>query len=216
MIADRLKMIADTLPTDVTLIAVSKTHPVEAIAEAYAAGERRFGESRPQELKAKYESLPKDIEWHFIGHLQTNKVKYIAPFTHLIHSVDSVRLLEAINSEAAKIGRFIKVLLEVHIADEGTKFGWDPDELRAFIRAAEHKKFPYIIYEGLMGMATFSDDKTKVGSEFRVLKNLYNELKSTDMPQFSTLSMGMSEDYETAIAEGSNMVRIGSAIFGNR
>ena len=213
-IAQKLSDIRVTLPEGVTLVCVSKFHPQEAIMEAYACGERDFGESRVQELLPKYEALPKDIRWHFIGHLQTNKVKQIVPFVHMIHSVDSVRLLETINREAEKISRRVKVLLEVHVAKEETKSGFTPDEINQFI--IHNSKFiidyPWVEICGIMGMATNTDDEAEWRRCFQAIKYLANNLTASS-PE---ISMGMSDDYLIAIEEGSTMVRIGSTIFGNR
>ena len=213
-IAQKLSDIRVTLPEGVTLVCVSKFHPQEAIMEAYACGERDFGESRVQELLPKYEALPKDIRWHFIGHLQTNKVKQIVPFVHMIHSVDSVRLLETINREAEKISRRVKVLLEVHVAKEETKSGFTPDEINQFI--INNSKFiidyPWVEICGVMGMATNTDDEAEWRRCFQAIKYLANNLTASS-PE---ISMGMSDDYLIAIEEGSTMVRIGSTIFGNR
>ena len=218
-IQKKIEDIKQELPPSVVLIAVSKTHPAEAIMEAYNGGQRDFGENRPQELVAKYEALPRDIRWHMIGSLQTNKVKYIAPFVYLIHSVDSEKLLEVINKEGAKNNRIIDVLMEIHIADENTKHGWEPDELSAYMKSEKWLALPYIRIRGVMGMATFTDDREQVHNEFRNLKRLFGKIKQ-DNPKtgaiFDTISMGMSGDYPIAIEEGSTMVRIGSAIFGAR
>ncbi|MBR5327930.1 MAG: YggS family pyridoxal phosphate-dependent enzyme [Paludibacteraceae bacterium] len=216
-ISQHIASIRATIPDGVTLVCVSKFHPVEAIMEAYACGERDFGESRVQELLPKYEALPKDIRWHFIGHLQTNKVKQIVPFVHMIHSVDSVRLLETINREAEKIQRRVKVLLEVHVAKEETKSGFTPEELLTF--NAQHSTFNYVEICGLMGMATNTDDEQEWRRCFREIKNLGKQLLNhSELLNNSELniSMGMSDDYLVAIEEGSTMVRIGSTIFGSR
>ncbi|MFN8251847.1 MAG: YggS family pyridoxal phosphate-dependent enzyme [Ferruginibacter sp.] len=199
----------------VTLVAVSKTKPVSDILELYELGQRDFGENYVQELVDKYDQLPKDIRWHFIGHLQSNKVKYIAPFVHLIHGVDSFSLLKEINKQAAKNNRMIDCLLQVHIAKEETKFGFDEHELGELHPLHELKNVRII---GLMGMASFSDDMNLVRSEFKNLKSLFdaNTHLSTFNHQLSTLSMGMSGDYKIALEEGSNMVRIGSLLFGER
>ena len=199
------------IPEGVTLICVSKFHPMEAIMQAYEAGERDFGESRVQELLPKYEALPKDIRWHFIGHLQTNKVKQIVPFVHMIHSVDSIRLLETINREAEKIQRRVKVLLEVHVAKEETKSGFAPEELLTL--DIQLSTFNYVDICGLMGMATNTDDESEWRRCFREISSLASKLSSLNTKQ---LSMGMSDDYRIAIEEGSTMVRIGSTIFGSR
>ena len=209
-IAQKLSDIRVTLPEGVTLVCVSKFHPHEVIMEAYACGERDFGESRVQELLPKYEALPKDIRWHFIGHLQTNKVKQIVPFVHMIHSVDSVRLLETINREAEKIGRRVKVLLEVHVAKEETKSGFTPEEFLSLHTTLS--TLNYVDVCGIMGMATNTDDEAEWRRCFQAIKYLANNLTASS-PE---ISMGMSDDYLIAIEEGSTMVRIGSTIFGNR
>ena len=200
----------------VTLVAVSKTKPVEEIMALYDLGHRDFGENYVQELIAKYEVLPKDIRWHFIGHLQSNKVKYIAPFIHLIHGVDTERLLKEINKQAQKIGRIINCLLQMHIAKEETKFGLDETELKAVLFNVE--PLENIIICGLMAMASFIDDMEAVRNEFRVLKNTFNKYSSLSIAncKFSILSMGMSADYTIAMEEGSTMIRIGSLLFGAR
>lgn len=215
-VKSQLERVRVTLPEGVTLVAVSKTHPVEAIAEAYEAGQRIFGESRPQELRAKYEALPRDIEWHMIGHLQTNKVKYIAPFVTLIHSVDSERLAEAIQVQAAKCGRTIDVLLEIHVAAEESKSGWAIDDLRTAVASGLFERLPNVRVRGVMGIATNTDDMERVSADFVQLRIYKEELAPYFGEQFDTLSMGMSDDYPTAIAAGSTMVRIGSTIFGER
>jgi pyridoxal phosphate enzyme (YggS family) len=199
------------LADNVHLVAVSKTKPNELIIEAYGAGQRIFGENKVQELVEKEESLPKDIEWHMIGHLQTNKVKYIAPFVSLIHAVDSKKLIKEINKRAKQNNRVIPCLLQVHIAQEESKFGLDKDGVIEILKT----DFPNVSIVGLMGMATFTDNKNQVRKEFKYLKDSYDELKESQ-PNFSILSMGMSGDYSIAIEEGSNMVRIGSSIFGER
>ena len=203
----------------VTLVAVSKTKPIEAIQQMYDQGQRVFGENRVQELEEKYLALPKDIQWHLIGHLQKNKVKYIAPFVSMIHSVDSLELLEIINKEAVKADRIISVLLQYYIAKEDTKFGLSEAEGFALLDQLKEKPLTNIKICGVMGMASFSDDKALVRSEFQNLKNIFNHLKNkyfaTD-DAFREVSMGMSGDYELAIEEGSTMVRIGSALFGSR
>lgn len=203
----------------VTLVAVSKTKPIDAIQQMYDQGQRVFGENRVQELEEKYLALPKDIQWHLIGHLQKNKVKYIAPFVSMIHSVDSLELLEIINKEAVKADRIISVLLQYYIAKEDTKFGLSEAEGLALLDQLTEKPLTNIKICGVMGMASFSDDKALVRSEFQNLKNIFVQLKNkyfaTD-DAFKEVSMGMSGDYELAIEEGSTMVRIGSAIFGSR
>lgn len=202
----------------VTLVAVSKIKPVEDILKLYELGQRDFGENYVQELVDKQAQLPKDIRWHFIGHLQSNKVKYIAPFVHLIHGVDSFKLLKEINKEAAKNNRVIDVLLQVHIAQEETKFGLDEEELNLIISEFENLKMANVKVCGLMGMASLSDDLEKVRSELRSLKTLFDKYSSLSITncQLSILSMGMSGDYQIAIEEGSTMVRIGSLLFGAR
>lgn len=217
-IADRLARIGQTIPAGVTLVAVSKFHPVDALQEAYDCGQRVFGESRVQELMTKQPVLPADIEWHFIGTLQTNKVKYIAPFIHLIQSIDSLKLLAAVDKEAKKCGRQIRVLIEVHIAEEASKHGFTPDECRELFARDTLNAYPHIRVVGLMGMATFTDDETQVRREFRKLRSLFEELRSLPSAgdDFKELSMGMSDDYPLALEEGSTMVRVGTKIFGNR
>lgn len=199
------------LADSIHLVAVSKTKPNDLILEAYNAGQQIFGENKVQELVEKEQSLPKDIEWHMIGHLQTNKVKYIAPFVSLIHAVDSKKLIKEINKRAKQNNRVIACLLQVHIAQEENKFGLDKEGVIEILES----DFPNVSIVGLMGMATFTDNKNQVRKEFKYLKNIYDELKESQ-PNFSILSMGMSGDYTIAIEEGSNMVRIGSSIFGNR
>ena len=211
-----MERVRATLPEGVTLVAVSKTHHIEAIAEAYEAGQRGFGESRPQELRAKYEALPHDIEWHMIGHLQTNKVKYIAPFVAMIHSVDSERLAEVIQVQAAKCNRTIDVLLEIHVAEEESKSGWAIEDLRAAVASGLFERLPNVRVRGVMGIATNTDDAERIVSDFVQLRIYKEELAAHFGEQFDTLSMGMSDDYPTAIAAGSTMVRIGSTIFGER
>ncbi len=205
-----------TLPEGITLVAVSKFHPVEAIREAYEAGQRIFGESRPQELVAKVPQLPEDIEWHMIGHLQTNKVKMIAPFVSLIHSVDSERLVAEINRQAEKCGRTIDILFEVHLAEDESKSGWDAGELREFLAGGAMAQFPNVRPRGVMTIGTLTDDIELNKSEFRTLRALFEELRGQFGPEFDTVSMGMTSDYPEAIECGSTMVRIGSMIFGER
>ena len=202
------------LPPTVELVAVSKTHPVSAIQEVYDLGQRVFGENKVQELVEKYPLLPKDIEWHLIGHLQTNKVKYIAEFINTIQSVDSEKLLQEINKEAAKHDRKIKVLLQVKIAEEETKFGLEIDEARKIFEEFTNGQFQNIEVTGLMGMATFTEDKDQVKKEFKILKDLFDDFNKTKA--ITTLSMGMSDDFPIAISCGANSVRVGSAIFGRR
>ncbi len=214
-----LKIIKSSLPANVKLVAISKTHPVEVVMEAYNAGQRIFGENKVQEMVAKYEAMPKDIEWHLVGHLQSNKVKYIAPFVSLIHSVDSLKLLDVINKEAEKEGRIIDCLLQVYIATEETKFGLSFEELEELLKSPEYQKMKNIRVVGLMGMASFTENTEKVKSEFSYLTNKFKHIKDLyfiDIPDFKEISMGMSGDYEIAIEEGSTMVRIGSSIFGHR
>ncbi len=214
-----------SLPSNVTLIAVTKTHPPEVVLEAYNAGHKVFGENKVQEMLAKYEALPKDIQWHLIGHLQTNKVKYIAPFVELIHSVDSIKLLKEIDKQAAKNNRVINCLLQIYIAKEETKFGLSFEEAEALINSNEFKELKNIKVLGLMGMASNTEDLNIVRNEFKSLHTFYTSLSQLpasnfDLPtsnfQLSTLSMGMSSDYTSAIEEGSNMIRVGSIIFGHR
>jgi pyridoxal phosphate enzyme (YggS family) len=201
------------------LIAVSKTQPITKIQEAYDAGQRLFGENKAQEMSAKYEELPKDIEWHMIGHLQTNKVKYIAPFTSLIHSVDSIKLLEEINKQAKRFNRKISCLLQVFIAREETKFGFSPEEVLHLAKKNLSESHPNVEIIGLMGMATFTDNQEQIRMEFRLLHSLFKRLQDKNLFPAITmkeLSMGMSADYKIAIEEGSTLVRIGTTIFGNR
>jgi pyridoxal phosphate enzyme (YggS family) len=204
------------LPPGCRLVAVSKTQPVEKIQEAYASGQRDFGENRVQELTDKYEQLPKDIQWHLIGHLQTNKVKYIAPFVSLIHSVDSLRLLEEIDRQGKKTERIINCLLQLYIADEETKFGLSQEEAQALLASPTLKDFANIRIQGLMGMASFTDNTEQVRQEFRTLKTFFEQLKTTALPantSMTILSMGMSGDYKIAVEEGSTLVRVGTALF---
>ena len=215
-LSERLHKILDTLPAGVKLVAVSKFHPAERIMEAYDAGQRIFGESRPQEMAAKYEVLPKDICWHMIGHLQTNKVKYIAPFVSMISSVDSERLVEEIERQAAKHNRQIDILLEVHVADEQTKSGWSPEELRSYLATGRLDQMQHIRVRGVMTIATNSDDESIVRRDFQQIRDIFDELKPHFGEAFDTLSIGMSDDYPIALEYGSNMVRIGTAIFGAR
>ena len=218
-IQSNLKEVLATLPSHVRLVAVSKYHPVEALQEAYDAGQRIFGESKVQEMTQKYELLPKDIEWHFIGHLQTNKIKYMAPFVSMIHGVDSFKLLCEINKQAAKAGRIIPCLLQIHIAREETKFGFSPDECRDMLAQGEWKKLSNIQIAGVMGMATNTDDETQIENEFASLSNFFHETKEKwfkDTPYYKEISMGMSDDYPIAIRHGSTLIRIGSRIFGAR
>lgn len=218
-IAENIARVRQTIPDGVTLVNVSKFHPVPLLQQAYDAGERDFGESRVQELVEKHAQLPDDIRWHFIGHLQTNKVKQIVPFVSLIHGVDSLRLMEEINKEALKIGRVVPVLLEVHVAEEETKSGFAPDEMEALAplidlnhAAPMLREYPGLNICGIMGVASNTDDEEQIRAEFSMLRTLHHNL----FPHGGVLSMGMSHDYRIAIAEGSNMVRIGTSIFGDR
>lgn len=218
-VTENLQHIASELPEGVTLVAVSKTKPVSMIKEAYRAGQRVFGENKVQEMVEKHEQLPADIAWHMIGHLQTNKVKYIVPFVALIHGVDSLKLLEVIDKEATKAGRVIPCLLQIHIAREETKFGLNCEEAIALLESEEYRAMRHVRVVGLMGMATNTDNEEQVAAEFRGLHELFLELKHAyfaDRPDFNVLSMGMSGDYHVALREGSTMVRVGSAIFGAR
>lgn len=218
MIAENLLHIRKELPDSVCLVAVSKTKPVEQLMEAYNAGQRVFGENKVQELCAKAEVMPEDIEWHMIGHLQSNKVKYIAPFVSLIHGVDSFKLLKEINKQGAKNDRKIPCLLQFHIAQEETKFGFNMTEVNQLLSSTEFADLTNIEIKGVMGMATFTDNEAQVRAEFAYLKKCFDELKSAHFQtdQFEVISMGMSGDYKLAIEEGSTMVRIGSSIFGGR
>ena len=218
-ISSILSSIKTDLPDHVRLVAVSKFHPVEMIEEAYHAGQRIFGENHVQEMTQKHELLPKDIEWHFIGHLQTNKVKYIAPFVSLIHSVDSFKLLKEINKQAEKSQRVISCLLQIHIAQEETKFGFSFDECRSMLQEEEWKTLTHVQLCGVMGMATFTDDVQEVRNEFRSLKKFFDEIKEnyfSHIDAFHEISMGMTDDYPIAIEEGSTLIRIGTKIFGER
>lgn len=218
-ISENLQKIKSKLPGQVCLVAVSKTKPNAAIMEVYQAGQRVFGENKAQEMLAKYEALPKDIKWHMIGTLQSNKVKYIAPFVDLIHSVDKEKLLKEIDKRAKANKRIINCLLQVHIADEESKFGFSAQELLQLVYSGNLGKYENVRIVGLMGMATNTSDESKVTVEFQSLNQLYKKLKSeyfTEEGNFNILSMGMSQDYPIAIEQGSNMVRIGSSIFGSR
>lgn len=216
-VADKITELKKSLPAKVTLIAVSKTYPPETILEAYRAGQRVFGENRPQELLAKYEQLPHDIEWHMIGGLQTNKVKYIAPFVKMIHSVESEKLLLTIQKEALKNKRTIDVLFEVHIAQEEAKHGWKAQELIEYLKSRRHRTLDAIRFRGLMGVATNTDDTDTIRNEFSGLHDLFCSLKEEFFDaDFDTLSMGMTSDYPIAIECGATAVRIGSYIFGAR
>lgn len=215
-VTQQLARVRAEIPEGVTLVAVSKTHPAELIREAYDAGQRIFGESRPQELREKYELLPKDIEWHMIGHLQTNKVKYIAPFVRMIQSVDSAHLAEAIQTQAARCGRVIDILLEIHVAREETKSGWDISELIHYVAENPFAAMPNLCVRGVMGIATNTDDEAVIRGDFLELKRCFEELRPRFDARFDTLSMGMSHDFRQAVACGSTMVRVGSLIFGER
>ncbi|MES2487655.1 MAG: YggS family pyridoxal phosphate-dependent enzyme [Bacteroidota bacterium] len=218
-IPTNLSQIKTSLPTHVILVAVSKTKPIPDLMEAYNAGQRIFGENKVQEMTEKWEQMPKDIEWHMIGHVQTNKVKYMVPFVSLIHGVDSLKLLIEINRQAKRYRKVINCLLQIHIAEEDTKFGLSEEELNALLASEEFKQMENIRITGLMGMATFTDDETQITREFTHLNEIFKGLSknlTTDNCQLNTLSMGMSGDYNIAIACGSNMVRMGSSIFGTR
>lgn len=217
-IKNNIEKFSQILPDGSRLIAVSKTQSVEKIQEAYAAGQRVFGENKAQELTAKYESLPKDIEWHMIGHLQSNKAKYIVPFVHLIHSIDSLKLLLEVDKQAGKVNRVVDCLLQVHIAAEDTKFGFSETEILETLQSEQFKTLKNIRIKGLMGMATLTGNQEQIQHEFKSLKALFEKIKTMDMPAVSMqeLSMGMSSDYKIAIKEGSTLIRIGTAIFGDR
>ncbi len=218
-IAENIDMVKSHFPAQVQLVAVSKTKPVEMLMEAYNNGQRAFGENKVQEMVAKFEAMPKDIEWHFIGHLQTNKIKYMVSFVHLIHGVDSFKLLKTIDAEARKVGRIIPCLLQFHIAEEETKFGLSLNEATEMLESGEFKQLENVRLSGVMGMATFTDDETQIRKEFRNLKSIFDRLKTdffASRPDFREISMGMSGDYLIAVEEGSTMVRIGSTIFGER
>ena len=218
-IAEVLQNIKSALPLGVQLVAVSKTHSVEAVQEAYDAGQRVFGENKAQELKDKYAILPKDIQWHFIGHLQTNKIKYIAGFVSLIHSVDSLKLLVEIDREAKKTNRIINCLLQFHIAEEETKYGLDMTDTHQLLTSDEYKTLQNINIVGVMGMATFTENTDIVRKEFHSLKSIFNALKEkyfAEKLDFTEISMGMSDDYLVAVEEGSTLIRVGSSIFGMR
>jgi len=219
MIIENIKNITATLPENVTLVAVSKTKPIEDLQEAYDGGQRIFGENKIQEMVDKYDALPKDIKWHMIGHLQSNKVKYMAHFVDLIHGVDKLKTLKIINKEAKKHDRIINCLLQAKIAKEDSKFGLSFDAITAILTSAEFRELQHINIIGLMGMATFTEDKNQLKEEFSSLKNFFDSLKlitDTKNCKLDVLSMGMSGDYQLAIAEGSTMIRVGSSIFGHR
>jgi pyridoxal phosphate enzyme (YggS family) len=218
-IADRIHLLKNEIPGEVVLVAVSKTKPASLVKEAYDAGQRIFGENKVQELVDKQELLPKDIEWHLIGHLQSNKVKYIAPFVSLIHSVDSFKLLQEINKQGEKNNRVIPCLLQFHIAQEETKFGLSFEEAEEILQSKEFVEMNHVSIQGLMGMASFTEDEEQVRDEFRTLHNYFAILKSNYFkynPDFKVVSMGMSGDYKLAIEEGSTMIRVGSSLFGSR
>ena len=218
LVKNKLTQILKTLPASVKLVAVSKTKPNSVILEAYDAGQRDFGENRIQDMVEKFEQLPKDINWHMIGHLQRNKVKYMAEFVHLIHGVDSFKTLKEINKQAKKYDRTINCLLQLKIAEEDSKFGLDKHEVETILTSEEFKTLENVNVIGLMGMATFTENKDQIRNEFKFLKNTFDELKALNTSNYNptTLSMGMSGDYTIAIEEGSTMVRVGSAIFGER
>ncbi|MFA6701246.1 MAG: YggS family pyridoxal phosphate-dependent enzyme [Dysgonamonadaceae bacterium] len=218
-VTSQLNALRDEMSDDVKIVAVSKFHPAEMIREAYDAGQRIFGESRVQELVAKYDELPKDIEWHFIGSLQRNKVKFIAPFISLIHSMDSERLMLEIEKQGAISQRIIQCLLEIRVADEDTKSGFTPDECRNFLENGKWRECPHVQFIGVMGMATFTEDKEQIRTEFTQIKTLFTEFKNkyfANNDSFKEISMGMTSDYPVAIEEGSTMIRVGTLIFGNR
>ncbi len=218
-IGKEILAIKQSIPANVKLVAVSKTKPNEDIMAAYNVGHKIFGENKVQDLVGKFESLPKDIEWHFIGHPQSNKVKYIAPFVALIHGVDSLKLLKVIDKEGRKNNRVVRCLLQFHIATEATKFGLSVDEAKAILESEEFKKLNFVEIAGVMGMATNTDDTDWIRKEFRTLKNIFNLLKNeyfSDSEIFAEISMGMSGDYKIAVEEGSTMIRVGSKIFGAR
>jgi pyridoxal phosphate enzyme (YggS family) len=214
-ISENIKKYKTELPEDVTLVAISKTKPTEDLLEAYEAGQRHFGENKIQEMTEKWEELPKDIKWHMVGHVQRNKVKYMAPYVSLIHAVDSLKLLKEINKEADKNDRSIDCLLQIKIAEEDSKYGISAEEAKEILDSEKFKSFDRVKVKGLMGMATFTDDETQVKKEFEHLKSVFNDFKAT-YSNMNILSMGMSGDYKIALDCGSNMVRIGSDIFGER
>lgn len=214
-IAANLQEIKNSIPPTVTLVAVTKTKTVAEIMEAYEAGQRDFGENKIQEMTAKFEQLPKDIRWHMIGHLQSNKVKYMAEFVHLVHGIDKFTTLVEIDKQAQKHNRIINCLLQVHIAQEETKFGFSYDEISTLLNSNELQSFKNVKIIGLMGMATFTENEIQIRTEFQALSNYFQQLK-IQYPQFTRLSMGMSSDYNIAISAGSTIIRVGSAIFGGR
>jgi len=218
-IVENIQGILNKIPDHVELVAVSKTKPQEDIIEAYKGGYRIFGENKPQEMTQKYNDLPKDIQWHMIGHLQTNKVKYLAPYVHLIHAVDSLKLLQEIDKQAKKNNRVINCLLQFHIATETSKFGFSLEEALSLLLLPEYQKLKSVNIVGVMGMASFVDDTDQIRSEFRSLKAIFDELKKGPFAlkdDFTEISMGMSGDYTIAIEEGSTIIRVGSSIFGSR
>ena len=219
LVKNQLHAVKDELPDGVELVAISKYHPAEAIAAAYEEGQRIFGESHEQELSRKHATLPRDIEWHFIGHLQTNKVKYIAPYISMIEAADSPKLLREINKQALKNNRRIDVLLELHLAEEATKYGFSPEDCRRFLDGGEWREMQGVRICGLMMMASNTDDEAQIASEFEQAHQLFKEFQSAyfaDEPCFCRRSWGMSHDYQLAVAHGSNMVRVGTLIFGER
>ena len=215
-IASNLNTIKATLPEHVTLVAVSKTKPVSDLIQAYEAGQRIFGENKIQEMTEKWEQMPKDIQWHMIGHVQSNKVKFMAPFVSLIHGVDSLKLLQEINKQALKNNRTIDCLLQIYIAEEESKFGLDEKELNELLTSVEFNELKNIRILGLMGMATFTEDQNQIKKEFAHLKSIFDSIQKLQIVDLKTISMGMSGDYQLAIECGSTMVRIGSSIFGGR
>ncbi len=218
-IAANIAKIKSELPENVKLVAVSKTKPNKEILMAYYSGHKIFGENKVQELVQKYEQLPNDIEWHFIGHLQTNKVKYLAPFVSLIHGIDSLKLLKTVNKEAVKNNRVISCLLQFHIAEESTKFGFSLYEVQEMLISEDFSKLENVVITGVMGMATFTDDEMQIRTEFRQLVKYFGQLKKEYFPnsnRFCEISMGMSDDYQIAVEEGSTIIRVGSKIFGER
>lgn len=219
MIEENLIRVKASIPEYVTLVAVSKTHPNQAIEEAYQCGQRDFGENKVQELLEKANELPTDIRWHMIGHLQTNKVKFIVPFVHLIHGVDSWKLLKEIDKQAAKVKRVIPCLIQFHIAKEETKFGFSMDEVNELLQSPDFQSLDSVQINGVMGMATFTSNERTIRNEFNTLKKYFEQLKNSffkNDAHFSILSFGMSNDYQIAVEEGSNMIRVGSSIFGSR
>lgn len=218
-IAGNIAKIKKTLPEGVKLVAVSKTKPIEDIISAYHSGHKVFGENKVQDIIRKHEQLPKDIEWHFIGHLQSNKVKFIVPFVSLLHGIDSLKLLKVVNKEAQKIDRAVPCLLQFHIAEESTKFGFSMEEAQSLLESEEFKLLQNVEIAGVMGMATYTNNKNQIRNEFRVLKNIFITLKNeyfSKSKNFVEISMGMSDDYLIAVEEGSTIIRVGSKIFGAR